>query len=324
MEITPVKEIGRIGVLMGGSSSEREISLKSGNSVLGALQRLGLDVVAIDIKSEVIQENIDLIKSSNINCAFIAMHGRFGEDGQLQALLDSLNIPYPGSGSLASRLAMDKVASHKIFQQHQLPVPRYTVITSIRNYTNSEALKNMALPWVVKPANHGSSVGLSIIEKKEDLPRAMDLALGFDQTVIIEEYIKGREMTVGILDDMPLPVIEIVPKRKFFDYQAKYQSGMTEYIVPAKLEGNLCSKIQSIALSAHQLLGCKDFSRVDLILSNNNIPFVLELNSIPGLTANSLLPKAAKAAGIDFEQLCIKLIELAYEKAQDKFKTASS
>ena len=323
MAIEKIKSLGRIGVLMGGASSEREISLKSGNAVLGALKKSGVQAISIDIKTENIAENIRLLKESKIDCAFIAMHGRFGEDGQLQALLDSLKIIYSGSGSLASRLAMDKVASRKIFQGHNLAVPRYTVLNNIDYAKYNKEIGNLALPWVIKPATHGSSVGLSIIEKKKGLSEALNLAFNFDKTVIIEEYIPGREMTVGILDEQPLPVIEIIPKNKFFDYQAKYQYGMTEYIVPAKLEEAVILKLQSLALSAHKLLGCKGFSRADIILDTKNTPYILELNSIPGLTPTSLLPKAARAAGIEFEQLCLRLVELAYEKAQDRFKTAS-
>lgn len=323
MAITDIKEIGKIGVLMGGFSTEREISLKSGEAVLEALKRVNADAVAIDIKSEDIRKNIRLIKKSKIDCAFIAMHGRFGEDGQLQALLDSLDIPYSGSGSLASSLAMDKVASRRVFQAHGLAVPSYTVLKKKNYNTSQDSISNISLPLVVKPANHGSSVGLSIIEKKEDLNQAIALAFSFDETVLIEEYIRGREMTVGILGEQPLAVIEIIPKVKFFDYQAKYQYGMTEYIVPAKIEDSIAEKIQAAAFTAHKLLGCLGFSRVDMILSTDNIPFVLELNSIPGLTPTSLLPKAARVAGIEFEQLCLKLIELAYEKAQTKFKSAS-
>jgi D-alanine-D-alanine ligase len=167
---------------------------------------------------------------------------------------------------------------------------------------------------VVKPASHGSSIGLSIVDKNEDLDKAVDLAFGFDEKVIIEEYIPGREVTVGILEEKALPVIEIVPKKRFFDFEAKYQPGLTEYIVPANLEEGIAKKIQKAALSAHKLLGCFGFSRVDMILSRDNIPFVLEVNSIPGLTPMSLLPKAAEIAGIEFGQMCLKLIELAYEK----------
>jgi D-alanine-D-alanine ligase len=312
---------GKIGVLMGGPSTEREISLESGKAVYESLKQSGLEVIAIDINIDSPEENIRLIKSHKIDCAFVALHGRFGEDGQVQEILDNLKIPYTGSGREASKLAMDKIASRKIFEFNGLPVPKYKIVERISYNANLQFHNNLELPLVVKPATHGSSIGLSIIDKKEDLNKALDLAFRFDERVLIEEYIKGREVTVGILDDRTLPVIEIVPKKRFFDFEAKYQLGMTDYIVPAKLEEEISKKIQSIAFSAHKLLGCFGFSRVDMILSEDNTPFVLEVNSIPGLTSNSLLPKAAKTIGIEFTQLCIKLIELAYEKAKNKVTT---
>ena len=309
------KQLGRIGVLMGGSSSEREISLKSGKAVCAALKNIGLDVVPIDITTEGADENIRLIKSQGINCAFIALHGRFGEDGQIQQILESIDMPYTGSGVDASRLAMDKVLSRKIFESSGLAVPRYEVLEkgSYRGAWDNR----LGFPLVVKPATHGSSIGLSIIDKKEDLPRAAELAFKFDDRIVIEEYIKGRELTVGILEERPLPVIEIIPKKMFFDFEAKYQPGMTEYVVPAKIDEGAARKTQEAGLSAHRLLGCAGFSRVDLILASNGVPFVLEVNTIPGMTSTSLLPKAAKCAGIDFEQLCLTLITLAYEKRKN-------
>jgi D-alanine-D-alanine ligase len=331
---------------MGGPSTEREISLKSGKTVYESLNHAGLKVSAIDIKTDGKEENIRLIKSHEIDLAFIALHGRFGEDGKIQEILDTLKIPYTGSGALASRLAMDKVASRKIFEASGLAVPRYKaedkLSYGIGKYKNSFFLttenrtksyrrsrfscntnwkpqhNGFSLPLVVKPASHGSSIGLSIVNREEELDKSVDLAFSFDERIIIEEYIRGREVTVGILDEKALPVIEIIPKKRFFDYEAKYQTGMTDYVVPAELEDKIAQNIQETALSAHKLLGCYGCSRVDMILSNDDIPFVLEVNTIPGLTAASLLPKAAKVVGIDFFELCINLIRLAYEKTQNK------
>lgn len=311
-------KFGKIGVLMGGPSTERDISLKSGKAVYESLKDFGLPVSAIDIKTDDREENINLIKSYKIDCAFIALHGRFGEDGGIQEILERLGVPYTGSGKEASSLAMDKIASRKIFQLHGLKVPGYKVIERIAFEINHEALDNMNLPLVVKPARQGSSIGLSIVDKGRDLHKAVNLAFRFDERVIIEDYIEGREVTVGILDEQALPVIEIIPKKRFFDYEAKYRAGMTDYVVPAKLEERIAKTIQSTALSTHKLLGCFGFSRVDMILNEDSIPFVLEVNSIPGLTTTSLLPKAAKKVGIEFTQLCLKLIELAYEKAKTK------
>ena len=308
-------EFGKIGVLMGGPSSEREISLKSGAAVYEELKKLRVDAVEIDIKTDAIEENMKVLRAHKIDCAFIALHGRFGEDGTIQRILEDLEIPYTGSGVEASKLAMDKVSSLQLFEKSGLMVPKYEVV---KNNTNWNFACAIAFPLVVKPASHGSSIGLSIIDKESDLEQAVNLAFSFDDRVIIEEYIKGRELTVGILAEEPLPVIEIVPKKRFFDYEAKYQSGMTEYIVPAELEENITKRVQQAGLKAHNILGCFGCSRVDLMLDKLNLPYILEVNTIPGLTATSLLPKAAKAYGIDFGHLCLRLIGLAYEKNKGK------
>jgi D-alanine-D-alanine ligase len=293
---------GRIGVLMGGPSSEREISLKSGKAVYEALKQSGLEVIAVDIKTDSIEENTRLIESCKIDCAFLALHGRFGEDGQIQEILEIIKIPYTGSGVLASRLAMDKVASRKIFQSNGLNVPKYKVVEKASYNSDWKVNNDLKLPLVIKPATHGSSIGLSIIDRLEDLDKAVDSAFRFDERIIIEEYVEGREVTVGVLKEQPLPVIEIIPKKRFFDYEAKYTPGMTDYEVPAKLEESVAREVKKAALSAHKLLGCYGFSRVDMILSKDNLPFVLEVNTIPGLTNTSLLPRAANTEGVEFRK----------------------
>jgi len=308
-----IRNFGKIGVLMGGPSSENKISLKSGRAVLSALKESGIRAIPVLIKGEGERENIALLRSKNIDCAFIALHGRFGEDGGIQRILSKLNIPYTGSGVGASKLAMDKVASRNIFKLRGLNVPDFKVINKRGGIHNIRGLK---LPLVVKPALTGSSIGISIADSRKSISDAIKLAFEFDRRVIVEEYIKGRELTVGILDDKPLPIIEIIPKRNFFDYQAKYRRGLTDYIVPAKVAPGAGIKAKKAALSAHKLLGCFGCSRVDIILDAKDRPFILEVNTIPGLTSTSLLPKAAKKAGISFNNLCIRLIRLAYEKAQ--------
>lgn len=312
--VEQVRQLGRIGVLMGGPSSEREISLKSGHAVFDALAQLGLDVAAIDIITDNPQENARLIASHNINCAFVAMHGRFGEDGGIQKVLDGLDLPYTGSGVTASQLAMDKVASRKIFRDAGLYVPESKVLEKATYASGRQDNNNLVFPLVVKPVTHGSSIGLTIVDKREGIEAALDLAFSYDDRVVLESYIQGREITVSILDEKPLPVIEIVPKKRFFDYEAKYKTGMTDYMVPASLEDAVARRAQEAALTAHKSLGCFGCSRADMILNKGNIPFVLEVNTIPGLTATSLLPKAAKVVGIGFGQLCLKLVSLAYEK----------
>lgn len=307
-------KFGRIGVLMGGPSSERDVSLRSGMAVLENLSRLGLDVKAIDIKTDCYEDNARLLKSHAIDCAFIALHGKFGEDGGIQEVLDGLRIPYTGSGVSASRLAMDKIASRKIFQIYGLTIPDYEILNKFFYNRNKYKHYRFNYPLVVKPAANGSSIGLSIVEKPSLLDKAIDLAFAYDDNIIIEEYIKGRELTVAILDDRALPVIEIVPKRKFFDYQAKYKYGLTEYLVPAPLPAPIKKKVQLCALKAHRLLGCFGCSRVDFMLDCKSRAYILEVNTIPGLTQTSLLPKAASKTGIDFSRLCLKLVGLAYEK----------
>jgi len=307
-------KFGRIGVLMGGPSSEREISLKSGQAVYEALKAEGLDAVDIDIATADINKNLALLKSKKIDCAFIAMHGRFGEDGAIQEILERLGLPYTGSGVLASRLAMDKIASRRIFEANGLSVPQYKEIKKETYRRDVKSLNGLKFPLVVKPATHGSSIGLSIVRKDAEFNNAIDMAFTFDERLIIDEYIEGREMTVGVLDEEPLPVIEVIPKKEFFDYEAKYTFGLTDYEVPARLDEEAAKKIKSAALSAHKLMGCFGCSRTDMILNRDGLPVILEVNTIPGLTATSLLPKAAKVTGISFTRLCLKLIELAYEK----------
>ncbi|MBU1090276.1 MAG: D-alanine--D-alanine ligase [Candidatus Omnitrophica bacterium] len=305
---------GKVGVLMGGASSEREISLKSGEAVYRALADSDIDVTSIDIKTDNIQDSTRLLRSAKLNCAFVALHGRFGEDGQVQSILEKLKIPYTGSGVASSKLAMDKIASRAIFKTYGLYVPQSLVIGRSSYSRSWKYLHNLGMPLVIKPATHGSSIGLSIIRNQKDLGKALEQAFVFDRKVIAEKYIAGRELTVGILSNFALPVIEIIPKKRFFDFQAKYQPGMTRYIVPAKLDLKLAKKVKEAALLSHLLLGCSGFSRVDIILSTDNLPYILEVNTIPGLTEISLLPKAAKSVGIEFNQLCLRLIELAYEK----------
>lgn len=304
-------KFGRIGVLMAGPSTEKKISLKSGHAVCEALKKNGFNVVPVIIKTDKLEDNIRLLKSKKIDCAFIALHGRFGEDGGIQKILKLLNIPYTGSGVKASRLAMDKIASRKIFQRYGLSVPRFEVFK--KDFYNAANLSKFSFPIVVKPATHGSSIGLSIVGKPGDVPKAINLAFKFDNRIVIEEYIKGKELTVGILEEKAMPVIEIIPKHEFFDYQAKYKKGLTDYIVPARINPLVASRVKKAALSAHKLLGCFGCSRVDIILGYKDEPFVLEVNTIPGLTETSLLPKAARHIGIDFTSLCIKLIKLAHE-----------
>lgn len=299
----------RIGVLMGGTSPEREISLKSGKAVLEALQSSGQDALAIDIKKASKNYVTDLLLSYDIDLAFLALHGSFGEDGKIQAILDQMRIPYTGSAAFASSLSMDKLASRRLFEAAGLAVPRYFVFDKKHRRSST----SFAFPLVVKPSGCGSSIGLSIIDEQKGLKAAIDLALKYDRCVLVEEYIEGREMTVGIFEDKPLEAIEIRSRRRFFDYKAKYEQGQTDYIVPAPLPLKTMQVLKDTALKAHTLLGCSFFSRVDIILNNKNIPHVLEVNTIPGFTATSLLPKAALYKGIPFQELVLAIARAALE-----------
>lgn len=304
----------RIGVLMGGLSSEREVSLKSGKAVLEALKSKNLEVVAIDIKGQDKDCVKDLLLSYDINLAFLALHGAFGEDGKLQAILEETGIPYTGSGPRASTLAMDKVASRKVFESGGLSAPKYCLLD--KNHKNTRGF--MTFPLVIKPASGGSSIGLSIVDEPQALKEAIETAFKYDRRVIAEEHIEGREMTVGIFEDAPLEAIEIRPKRRFFDYKAKYEPGTTEYIVPAPVSLEIMRLLKETALKAHTLLGCSFFSRVDIILDKANKPYVLEVNTIPGFTATSLLPKAALARGIAFPDLVVRISEAALSASRSR------
>ena len=296
---------------MGGPSSEREVSLRSGNAVCQALSDSEYQPIAIDA----VDEWEDVINQVKPLVAFIALHGKFGEDGTVQSILEDMNIPYTGSGVKASRLAIDKIASRKIFCKAGIPVPEYVVI---KKPSYEFDYKQIGFPMVIKPSLQGSSIGLTIIDDKLQVKKAMNVAYVHDQEIIIERFIKGDELTVGILDNNALPVIKIVPNRKFYDYKAKYTSGDTQYLVPAPIDIKFYNKAQELALAAHNALGCEDFSRVDMILGEDGIIRVLEVNSIPGMTSTSLLPKSAAVVGLNFRDLCVKIIELAIKNASSK------
>ena len=303
------KKFGRIGILMGGDSPEREISLKSGTAVYQALKKEGAECVIVDIKNTKNKPKLKMdILNLHLDVAFIAMHGDFGEDGQLQAILQELNIFYTGSGPKASRLAMNKIASRRIFEFNKLTVPKF-VIAESGNF-NCDGLN---FPLVFKPSNLGSSIGLSIVRNKKEIEPAFLFARKYSREIIIEEYQPGVEIAVGILEEQPLPVIMLKPKEEFYDYKAKYTKGLTEYLIPAPLEAKIAALCQAVALKAHRVLGLWHFSRVDIILRDGKQPMILEVNSIPGLTPLSLLPKAAESKGLPFSQLCIKLVESAFK-----------
>lgn len=315
MKATPLSESGRlpdmmkskrIGVLYGGLSAEREVSLKSGTAVHQALVAQGYNAVAIDVGRDL----ADVLRREKVEVAFIALHGRYGEDGCVQGVLELLQIPYTGSGVLASALAMHKLYSKQAFAASSI------LTAPFRCYRRGETMSlsdlPFGLPLVIKPVQEGSSVGISIVREEAGLAAALDLAFRHDDEVLVEQYIKGQEVQVGILDDSSIGAIEIVPKNEFYDFEAKYTDGMAEHIFPARLEPALYEKAQRIGLAAHRALGCKGYSRVDLLVTAAGECYVLEVNTLPGMTALSLLPEiAAKGAGLSFEALVSRIIESA-------------
>ena len=297
----------RIGVMMGGLSSERDISLKSGRAVFDALKKSGCDVVPLEVYKETEEEIHHLVRQNAVDIVFIAMHGGFGEDGRLQHILERIRVPYTGPQEKASRLAMDKIASHRLFENAKLHVPKYRLL---HRRFNPLALVFLRYPVVVKPSAQGSSIGISFVNSRDGIKEAIALAFKFGDVILIEEFIKGREITVAVLYGKALPIVEIIPKKEFFDYQAKYEKGFTDYAVPARLSLEVTLKAQHDAVRAYHALGCRHLSRVDMIVSEDGTPYVLEVNTIPGFTERSLFPKAAAAAGMSFDQLCAKLVEL--------------
>lgn len=299
----------RIGVLMGGFSSEREISLKSGNAVNSALAAAGYKTVPIDVKTP----SAKGVDSTTIDAAFIAMHGEFGEDGQLQELLEARGIPYTGSGPEGSRNAMDKFASKRLFLQHGVSTAEFITVSLKQPMEEIFAqVASFGLPVVVKPRSEGSSVGVSIVKSPDKIGEAITACRQYQDEAIAERFIEGREVTVGILGDKALPLIELVPRREFFDYIAKYKDDRTEYVVNPRLEPAVVRQAQEQGLKAFNALGCRHFARVDMMVRGSDQRcFVLEVNSIPGLTERSLLPKAAQAIGVSFAQLCEQFIEMA-------------
>lgn len=314
-------------VLMGGVSPEREISLRSGNAVARALVDAGFHVSCIDVKDEKIEE----LDHKVIDVAFVALHGYFGEDGGVQQLLESKGIPYTGSGVNASKLAMDKLATKQCFIEAGLKTPDYITVTEFQELIEVQhEVMRLGLPVVLKPTRNGSSIGISIVKDMNNLQPGLERAFEFGYEVVVEKYIKGREFTVGILDDKALPIIEIKPAVEFFNYDAKYRDDRTEYLIvetiqrengdaagnPSRNIGYLSSSqyddAQELALHAHKALGCRGFSRVDMLLDENGF-YLLEVNTIPGFTEKSLLPKAARAAGISFSSLCEKIVDLAFQ-----------
>jgi D-alanine-D-alanine ligase len=303
----------RVAVLMGGNSSERSISLKSGHAVALALRQKGYEAIEVDLKDE----QAHPLNTLEADVCFIALHGGFGEDGRLQKVLDDKGITYTGSGPMASEMAMDKVKSKILFMIHGVKTAPFRIFRSTEPADKwSSMASELGFPVVVKPRAEGSSVGISIHRSADTLSAGVRNAMAFGPTVLCEKFIEGRELTVGILGLRSLPVVELRPSREFFDYQAKYHDPNTEYIIdPTDLDPQTKNRVRETAMRAHEALRCEGFSRVDVMLGRDGEPYVLEVNTIPGLTERSLLPKAASAAGIDYPSLCDMIVKSAFRSS---------
>lgn len=303
------KDFGKVAVLMGGHSSERDISLLSGNAVLAALRRRGVEAAAFDPAERPFED----LKREGYTRAFIALHGRYGEDGTVQGALELLGISYTGSGVMASALALDKWRTKLIWQAVGIPTPRYELLNE---KTEAQALvQRLGLPLIVKPACEGSTIGLTKVTAAKDLAAAYRAAAQYDRLVLVEEFIAGQELTAAILSEDALPLVRIEPAVELYDYQAKYFSDDTKYFCPSGLPADVERALQKQALEAYRVVGCEGWGRVDVILDAAGRPYFLEVNTVPGMTGHSLVPMAAKQTGIDFDELVMRILatsELRY------------
>jgi len=298
----------RLAVLMGGPSAEREVSLRTGAACAAALREAGYEV------NEVIVEDANFVVPEGTDLAFISLHGTFGEDGQVQDILAARGIPFTGANAETSRIAFNKEKTKEKFRQCGVPTPEGQLVRSLEEIT-------LPLPIFIKPNAQGSSVGTHPVTTKEELASALADALKFDSSVLAERFIQGKELTVGVLGDQVLPIVEIHPLAGFYDYTNKYTKGATEYFCPARLSADVTALIQKYALTAHRAIGQTVYSRIDFLLEKDTHPYCLEVNTIPGMTATSLLPKAAAATGLSFPELCRTIVELSWA-ARQKERTA--
>jgi D-alanine-D-alanine ligase len=297
---------GKVAVFLGGKSAEREVSLKSGGMVLNALRSRGVDALRFDPA----ERGLDALIGERFERAFIALHGRFGEDGTVQGVLEWLGIPYTGSGVLASALAMDKLRTKLLWHAEGLPTPPYAVLT--KDSDLRAVARKLGVPLMVKPASEGSSIGMSKVRSAARLDEAYALAVNYDRVVIAEKFIDGTELTAGILGDQVLPLIKLETPRDFYDYEAKYIANDTRYIVPCGLSAARERDMQALCLKAFRVLGCSGWGRVDLMLNRQGRAFLLEVNTVPGMTDHSLVPMAARAVGMSYEDLCLRILEAAH------------
>lgn len=294
---------GKVAVLMGGPSAERDVSLKSGNAVLSALRRRGADAHPIDPDHAILR----VLQDGKFERVFIALHGRWGEDGVIQGALETIDMPYTGSGVLGSALGMDKLRCKQLWRGGGIPTPEYERLTRETHF--GQVIERLGLPVFVKPAREGSSLGITRVTKNGELEAAWETASRYDDLVIAERGIVGREVTAALLGDRELPLIRLEAARDFYDYEAKYTRDDTRYHCPSGLAPALERHVQRLARTAFEALGCTGWGRVDVMLDAQDNPYVLEVNTVPGMTDHSLVPKAAAAAGIDFDELVIRILE---------------
>jgi D-alanine-D-alanine ligase len=308
--VATARAFGKVGVLFGGRSAERDVSIMSGTGVLKALQSQGIDAHPFDPG----QRSLAELAAEKFDRVFIALHGRYGEDGSIQGALELLGIPYTGSGVMASAVGMDKITTKKIWQVHGVPSPKYASIDAATDL--DEVVRELGLPLIVKPPLEGSTIGITKVTRAEDLKAAVQLATGFDQVVLAEQFVTGREFTVAVLGQgasaRALPIVEIVAPQGNYDYQNKYFTDDTRYHCPAPLDAALAEEIQRHAVNAYNAIGCEGWGRVDVLLrESDNRPFLLEVNTSPGMTGHSLVPMAAQAVGISYEDLCVEILRSA-------------
>lgn len=311
--MTDNHSLPRVAVLMGGRSAEREVSLNTGTQVAAALEQAGYEVVRVDAGDD---DFVATLQQASPDVVFICLHGRYGEDGTMQGLLEILRIPYVGSGVLASALAMEKIMSKHFFAIAGVLTPAHVAIRRGEPVDSASVTAKLGPKTVVKPTNEGSAIGVTIAHTAEELPAAIEEAFVHDDSVMIEQFIEGVETTVGVLGNenlQALPTLEIVPEHEFYDYESKYVPGMSKHIVPARITEQQREECEQLAIKAHEVLGCRGMSRTDMIITDDGEIYVLEINTIPGMTSTSLLPDAAAAAGIEFPDLCRRLVEFALE-----------
>lgn len=305
----------KIAVLYGGVSGEREVSLMSGKGIVNALKKNNHEVIEIDFHPKKLEKIISL----NVDLVFIGLHGKYGEDGRIQGLLDMLEIPYVGSDVLSSALAMDKEKAKQVFSKNNIPVAKSIAYHITRDTNKQQMIAQIKslfkVPFVIKPNREGSTLGLTIVQNYDEIEKAVDKAIKSDDIILVEEFVEGLEITVPVLgsigNEKALPIIEIIPKNDFYDYESKYSVGGSEHIIPARIDQQTTKIVQEYAVKAHQSLGCKTYSRVDFILTKDFTPIILEVNTLPGMTPTSLFPNAAQAIGMSYEEMIEKIVEFS-------------